>query len=1298
MNIKGTAGDDNLVGTAGNDLFNLTQGGNDIVKAGAGDDVMQMGATLTAADQLNGQGGNDSVTIAGDYSARLTLGAATLIGVEKLVLGAGFSYDLATNDANVALNRILAVNAGTLGAGDTVTFDGSAETDGRFSITTGNGNDVIFGGAGNDFIKTNGGIDSIDAGIGNDTIKAGDGDDVITFSKTGGFNAQDRIDGGNGNDTVVIDEHANVVFQFATMINVEKIQLEGDFSYGLTTTNPVVKAGQLLTVDASGLAASSDVLNFNGHGETDGSFAITGGSGNDKITGGAMADTIHGGDGNDVITPGGGADTVDAGDGNDTINMGASLGAGDFIDGGNGTDKMVLNGDYSGGADFATFSVQGIETVLLKAGHSYDLVHFEHGVGSGIVTVNAKTLGAADTLTLDAANLNTGSVNVIGGAGDDTLTFASSVHASNHIDGGAGNDVVTLDGDYTSGLIFNATTMLNVETLDLLQSAGYHIVTADATVAAGQTMRIDASADAALTSNFTFDGSAETDGSFNVIGCAANNTITTGAGADVIDLSLSTAGFTSTVNAGAGDDQITLIGDFSAQSQIDGGAGNDIVRLNGDFDVTFQSTTMVNVETLMLGGGHNYQFFTSDATVAAGQSMTVDASALGAADALVFDGSAETDGTIDIVGGAGSDTVSLARAFSATSHIDGGGGNDTLYVNGDYSAGFTFSAATMTNVEQVSLGGTYSYNLTTDDATIAAGQTLAVSLGASAGTLTFNASAETDGSVLLIGGAGNDVLTGGAQADSLQAGAGGTDTLSGGGGDDVINMAGSLDASDRIDGGAGNDFLQLSGDYSGGVVFGASTIASIETILIGAGHSYVLTTNDANLAAGQTMYVNASSLGAGDSLNFDGSQESNGSFNITGGAGNDALDGGAQADAISIGYGGNDTVFAGGGDDTIYGGTAFTAADQINGGSGNDTLTLSGDYSAGVTFGTFTIQSIEKILLQGGGGLDYSLTTVDNSVASGASLEIDASQFISTETLTFNGAAETDGSFYILAGPGTYNLTGGAKSDIFDMTNSTASHIAAGGGNDIVQFVSFATGNTLDGGAGNDFVSVGTSLTMTFGAATMTSVEYLDLAGASSHYNITTNDANVAAGQNMTIDASAGNLNSYLIFNGSAETNGSFTVDGTASADTITTGHGADTIHGGGGADLLSGGAGADIFVYNGVSESTSYSRDAITDFLASADKFDLNVSVTGIDAKVTAGSLTDDIGSFDSTLAAAITSSKLLAHHAVLFAPSAGTGQGETFLIIDANGVAGYQAGADYVIQINDPGIIGTLTTANFI
>ena len=76
-------------------------------------------------------------------------GAANRISHQgKLYLAAGHSYNLTTDDATVAGGQTLEVNASALGFPDNLTFDGSAETDGRFTITGGTGNDALTGGAG----------------------------------------------------------------------------------------------------------------------------------------------------------------------------------------------------------------------------------------------------------------------------------------------------------------------------------------------------------------------------------------------------------------------------------------------------------------------------------------------------------------------------------------------------------------------------------------------------------------------------------------------------------------------------------------------------------------------------------------------------------------------------------------------------------------------------------------------------------------------------------------------------------------------------------------------------------------------------------------------------------------------------------------------------------------------------------------------------------------------------------------------------------------------------------------------
>src|SRR5262249_20418068 len=140
--------------------------------------------------------------------------------------------------------------------------------------------------------------------------------------------------------------------------------------------------------------------------------------------------------------------------------------------------------------------------------------------------------------------------------------------------------------------------------------------------------------------------------------------------------------------------------------------------------------------------------------VALGSTLTVQAAQLLAADKLTFDGSADTaggnfqiysgagndvltggngndlfspgSGTDTVHGGGGDDSIRMHGDFSAADTIDGGTGADTLVLAGDYSAGVVFGATTVTNVETILLARGDSYNLTINNATVTAGQSLAV--------------------------------------------------------------------------------------------------------------------------------------------------------------------------------------------------------------------------------------------------------------------------------------------------------------------------------------------------------------------------------------------------------------------------------------------------------------------------------------------------------------------------------------------------------------------------------------------
>jgi Ca2+-binding RTX toxin-like protein len=309
--IKGTTGNDVRNGTSGDDIFVLSQGGDDTAFGDDGADVFKMKGALGALDAIDGGSGADRMILKGDYSAGLVFGAATMTNIEVLRLAGNFTYDLTTHDATVAGGERLAVNAGPIGGGQSLTFNGSAELDGAFDIYASAGNDTLTGGAqGDAFYLARGGNDTAYGGGGNDTFHLG-----ATLT------AADTLDGGADDDTVQLSGSGYDAFTFGatTMVNVETLLLSGSGSdFRLTTGDATVAAGAVLIIDGSALSSSDD-YNIDGSAETDGSFNVIGSEASNLFTGGDLADVFDGAGGADSITGGAGADDITVGADADTL-------------------------------------------------------------------------------------------------------------------------------------------------------------------------------------------------------------------------------------------------------------------------------------------------------------------------------------------------------------------------------------------------------------------------------------------------------------------------------------------------------------------------------------------------------------------------------------------------------------------------------------------------------------------------------------------------------------------------------------------------------------------------------------------------------------------------------------------------------------------------------------------------------------------------------------------------------------------------------------------------------------------
>ncbi|MDB5672476.1 MAG: calcium-binding protein, partial [Alphaproteobacteria bacterium] len=292
----GYGGDDSLFSGSGIDsLF-----------GGEGNDALVFGSSFGAGDIASGGAGTDTLVLQGAYAG---VGLGGISGVEVLLLasgadtrfgdssGASYSYRLSAVDSNIAAGATLTVSANDLRPGETLAFDGSAETDGNLRIF---------------------------AGQGVDDLKGGGGSDGFFFGADGNFTAADRVAGGAGVDSIALRgdysaAHA-IVLQDASFTEIEVLTfLSGHtsefggplsatgYDYDLSLADGNVAAGQRLDIIASNLR-SDESLHLDGRAEHDGALRIFSGAGDDMLFGGSGNDTLYGALG---------ADQLDGGAGND---------------------------------------------------------------------------------------------------------------------------------------------------------------------------------------------------------------------------------------------------------------------------------------------------------------------------------------------------------------------------------------------------------------------------------------------------------------------------------------------------------------------------------------------------------------------------------------------------------------------------------------------------------------------------------------------------------------------------------------------------------------------------------------------------------------------------------------------------------------------------------------------------------------------------------------------------------------------------------------------------------------------
>lgn len=449
--------------------------------------------------------------------------------------------------------------------------------------------------------------------------------------------------------------------------------------------------------------------------------------------------------------------------------------------------------------------------------------------------------------------------------------------------------------------------------------------------------------------------------------------------------------------------------------------------------------------------------------------------------------------------------------------------------------------------------------------------------------------------------------------------------------------------------------------------------------------------------------------------------------NFTGTAGDDVQDGTSGDDTFDFAQGGNDTLNGLEGDDTFLMGAKMTGADRIDGGDGFDTLVLNGNYASyggALEFDRNTISGIERITLVAGNS--YELQIDAKNVRPQEWLTIDGTALGQSNFLEVFTRVSASGHFVILGGNGDDDLIGGPNGDkIFggagddrvggangigadlldggtgddEIAASASDLVIAGDGNDQILISLDAPGVTahlrgINGGNGDDRIDIETA------AATPFHVGEGSLDGGDGYDTleidgiITIDMATFSAATtgierltwfslpgSVTENKLMGNAASNTFDLRSFDITYNISVAGGGGNDILIGGARSNILDGGLGADDMRGGRSADIFVYHDASESTGRHYDVIRIFDTLEDKINLPDKPVDVDAHVTVGDLSNP--SFDTDLSSLLNAGVFGAGHAVLVTPNSGGLAAKTFLVVDANGMDGYQPGEDFVIRL---------------
>jgi hypothetical protein len=506
LTIALTTGTDTIVGSASAAALTVTVAADNIA----------------ATDTITGgSGSSDSLNITGSATEITAAELAGVTGMETFKTVTDAAIEITMSDNNVSAGGTLTFN-GASAATAIVNFDGSAETDGSFTITTlgtqahiitlGYGSDTytstntagvntVTATGGNNTITTAAGADIITLGSGTDTVTAGAGANIIV-SETANLNLNDTIAGGTDTDTLQLSTDGSVVIDadFTNITSVETLTMNGADKQ-LTATLGTLAA-------AAGITAVTDT-------DTSGAFSVTlaaGFTNNVTVTlaadAGPSVKTVDATNYTKVLSVA--ADDTD-------LNTGAAV-----ITGGTGTSDVLLVTSSGGTITTGIANMTGIEKITtvgtagdltmvlvdanIASGETLTIDGTSHGAGdvlsvnaaaetNGTVAINVSVaVDAEHVATLGAGNdsftgtLGTGTQTVTATGGNNTIITGTDIDIINV---GTGQDTVTVNGGIANTINFTLSTHLvanSVTVTDWTKAKG--IITFDvADLSAGATLQ-----------------------------------------------------------------------------------------------------------------------------------------------------------------------------------------------------------------------------------------------------------------------------------------------------------------------------------------------------------------------------------------------------------------------------------------------------------------------------------------------------------------------------------------------------------------------------------------------------------------------------------------------------------------------------------------------------------------------------------------------------------------------------------------------------------------------------------------